>query len=577
MTMLAENLSMPQRAHPYGRTSDPKQQKGDGHRRQEDFAEQICQEEGWCLDDTYRFADRGRSGFHGDHLGPKGDLMRFLNMVRAGTITPGSVLIIENLDRLSRQEVDLAYDVFRELIKRGIWIATKTPRRIYRKENNSFMDLMEPIWLFYLAHMESLKKSERIGAKWQERRKQARVGKANHGRRCLAWLELVNGTYHPIASRVRTIRTIFRLAKEGTGIHRIVTWLNHHPAEHPAFGRSGVWLRPYVRKILRSRAVLGEYQPRRGRGGRKMKIEGEPILNYYPTVIEEDEWRLAQAAIDGRRRRSGRPGAREANLFTGIVFEATSSLPMSIDGRSSGIPGKVYRYLVAYQQGVSCRVGKGIPYGQFEDGILRRIGQLKLGDVLPAAVAVDARETRIADLNSQLVALDHRMTERGRELDTEENADVRKQLKESIRRLGEQKAELIKEQQALKLLSITGRGEALTEAQSIIDMLRDAELERPGEVCELRRRLKASLRWLVEEIWLLVQPMSGRTYVGHAQIYLRNGQRRYVQLLPEPRLPGGRVRLPKGVAIWDLENADFRAGDVGDIAHDAQRRPELVG
>jgi hypothetical protein len=28
------------------------------------------------------------------------------------------------------------------------------PRRVYRRENNRFMDLMEPLWLMYLAYME---------------------------------------------------------------------------------------------------------------------------------------------------------------------------------------------------------------------------------------------------------------------------------------------------------------------------------------------------------------------------------------------------------------------------------------
>jgi DNA invertase Pin-like site-specific DNA recombinase len=179
---------MPRRSYPYGRESHPKQRHGDGPARQADFAAEISEEEGWCLDDTYHFADIGRSGFHGEHLGPKGHLTRFLTMVRNGTITSGSVLIIENLDRLSRQEVDLAYDVFREILRAGIWIATRQPRRIYKRENTGLMDLMEPIWLFYLAHEESAKKSMRVAHVWQTRRRKARESNEAHGGYHPNWL-----------------------------------------------------------------------------------------------------------------------------------------------------------------------------------------------------------------------------------------------------------------------------------------------------------------------------------------------------------------------------------------------------
>ncbi len=90
---------------------------------------QLSSEEGWCLDDSLVFVDKGRSGFHGDNLKPIAGLTQFLDAVRTGRVTPGSVLIIENLDRLSRQDVDIAYDLFRSIIKAGIWIATKTPPR----------------------------------------------------------------------------------------------------------------------------------------------------------------------------------------------------------------------------------------------------------------------------------------------------------------------------------------------------------------------------------------------------------------------------------------------------------------
>lgn len=564
MTETADILAMPRRAYSYSRVSDTKQARAgkDGLRRQDDFAAQICAEEGWCLDDTLVFVDKGKSGFHGEHLVGTAALAQFLEAVKEGVrVTPGSVLIIENIDRLSRQEVDVAYDIFRGLIKAGIWIATKTPRRIYRKESNSFMDLMEPIWLMYLAHMESVKKSDRIKEKWMTRRKEARATRKPHGDRCRAWLRMGPNGYEPIAERAHTIRTIHRLSQEGLGVSRIVVWLNKHRKEHPPFGRCDCWLPPFVRQLLRGRAVLGEYQPR---VGRELRKEGEPIQGYYPAVISEDEWQLTQAAMDGRRRKTGRPGKREANLFTGLVREAVTGLPMSVDGRSSGLrngQGITHRYLIAYQKGPSCRAGRGMPYGDFEAGILRAIEELQLRDVLPRDAAVTALDKRIKELTARHVALHARGEKIQSQIADPDNEDIMEDLTKSLKQVRAEEKEIAKQLKALKQQSLTGRGEALAEAQSIIQLL--AEKEGTDEEEPLRRRLKASLRWLVEEIWLRVQPIGQRAYVGHAQIYLRSGVRSYVQLFPTRRPP---KHLPH---LWDLADADFRAGDIGSVTDPA--------
>ncbi|HYT87551.1 MAG TPA: hypothetical protein VEL76_02425, partial [Gemmataceae bacterium] len=74
---------MPRRAYSYAHISDRKQGKGDGLRRQgaaqdesgpegalprETYPDRICREQGWCLDDSLRFVDKGRSAYHGDNL-----------------------------------------------------------------------------------------------------------------------------------------------------------------------------------------------------------------------------------------------------------------------------------------------------------------------------------------------------------------------------------------------------------------------------------------------------------------------------------------------------------------------------
>jgi DNA invertase Pin-like site-specific DNA recombinase len=121
---------MPQRAYPYSRFSCSKQKDGDSLRRQNDWHRAVCQRNDWVLDDTLQFIDNGVSA-KDDRNSDVGDLARFLKLAESGTrITPGSVLLVEVLDRLSREQIDDAYDLFRRILKTGVWICTREPERI---------------------------------------------------------------------------------------------------------------------------------------------------------------------------------------------------------------------------------------------------------------------------------------------------------------------------------------------------------------------------------------------------------------------------------------------------------------
>src|SRR5262245_29085911 len=117
------------RAFSYDRVS--RWRKG-GHsiERQDDFAHALSTEHGWILDDTLVFIDKNRSGYHGHNLRLGAALTRCLACIESGRIKPGDVLIVEALDRLSREEVDVAYDLIRRILQAGVWIATEIPPRI---------------------------------------------------------------------------------------------------------------------------------------------------------------------------------------------------------------------------------------------------------------------------------------------------------------------------------------------------------------------------------------------------------------------------------------------------------------
>src|SRR5215207_9916504 len=85
----------------YVRFSTPEQKMGDSERRQLDAARAWAERKGLRLDESIR-PDRGRSGYHGTHR-TKGHLGKFLARVEAGEVPRGSILVVENIDRLGRE------------------------------------------------------------------------------------------------------------------------------------------------------------------------------------------------------------------------------------------------------------------------------------------------------------------------------------------------------------------------------------------------------------------------------------------------------------------------------------------
>jgi hypothetical protein len=102
------------------------------------------------------------------------------------------------------------------------------------------------------------------------------------------------------------------MAASGMGKRLIARRLNERKV--PTFSETTpAWAHSTVQKILFNRAVLGEYQPYKGRPGRKgngTKINGEslkrvpdgpPRLGFFPAIVSQDLWGKAHASMSARR------------------------------------------------------------------------------------------------------------------------------------------------------------------------------------------------------------------------------------------------------------------------------------
>ncbi|MEH0292524.1 recombinase family protein [Agrobacterium sp. CCNWLW71] len=341
------------KAYSYIRFSSPEQAQGDSLRRQTAKAEAWAQQRGLVLDDSLR--DLGVSAYHGANR-TTGALKSFLGMVEDGRIPRGSYLIVESLDRISREAVmDAATRLF-ALIQAGIIVVTLSDGQEYSEERlrADWLPLVFSLIVMARAHEESRIKSERVGEAWKQKKEKARDEGKPLTRRCPEWLEIRDGAFVERPERVALIRRVFQETIDGFGRREIVRRLNSEGI--PTFRGGEGWHTSSVAKIIKSRAVLGEYQPHSGthRNGNR-KAEGDPIPDYYPSIIESATYWQAQGATQGRRQNAaGRTGMSGSHLFQGLARCAHCDGAMHIVNKGKPPKGSIYLVCSNNMRKVGC-------------------------------------------------------------------------------------------------------------------------------------------------------------------------------------------------------------------------------
>src|SRR5262245_11724919 len=122
--------SPPPRAYSYTRFSSPQQAEGGSVARQARLTAAYCKRKGLTLDESLSLDDLGVSAFRGANV-RDGALAGFLEAFRTGRVPRGSHLIVESLDRLSRDQIRPALQLFLALQDFGITIVTHEPTREY--------------------------------------------------------------------------------------------------------------------------------------------------------------------------------------------------------------------------------------------------------------------------------------------------------------------------------------------------------------------------------------------------------------------------------------------------------------
>lgn len=301
-------------AFSYSRVSSAKQ-AGEGRAgldRQGDAFLGFCEKHG-LTPNPDPLVERGLSAFHGRHRS-KGVLGAFIESAKAGQVPPGAVLVVEDLDRFSRESASLAEQLIHQLWDLDLALGiVRDDVVVDRARYDSDLGIrVQLLTRRDAAHDYSKKLSSRIVDVWERRRRDW----LQHGRRYLSkanrpfWLADDGSDFVVLEPEAEVVRLMFRLsAHDNMGSTQIAERLQRESVRPP---RVKVWSAVRVNRLLEDRRVIGE----------KLWKDGTTSTGYFPAIISAVEFEANIAARKGRDARKGRHGRGDkiANIFQGMVF-----------------------------------------------------------------------------------------------------------------------------------------------------------------------------------------------------------------------------------------------------------------
>lgn len=502
------------RVYSYIRFSTPEQSKGDSERRQTETAEAYAKKKKLQLDTTLNMRDCGLSGYKGHHR-KYGALGAFLALVQDGKVPGGSILLVENLDRLGREKPStMLREVIFKLFDHEITLQTVSPEETYEPGCDADPKFLALMIYLQRAYDESKRKSQLSRANWGQKRKQARADGTILTGRCPAWLELKNEKFKVRSGAKKALRLVFKLKLQGLGLRRIAIALNEdktlwsppkqwytNPATGEKTQRYGGWRGSYVKKLLSNIAVIGQYQPTEHKDGKRIPT-GDPIEDYYPVVVDPAVFAQVQQLLKQNVRRGGRAD-KCTNIFAHLVKCAYCGGPMTLVDK--GKPPRGYQYLRCERgyRGLACQ-RQSVRYDETETTILENCHRLKPEEVLPNPTKQAAQCTALREKVASKVA---------------EKEDIEGQIDNFVDQIGRTKSTTARTRYEAKLLELEQRKtdmddelaglqrqlqDAETDAHAFANWANDLKTLRSGiakkKNVDLRLRLRAHLRAFIAKV-----------------------------------------------------------------------------
>ncbi len=447
---------------------------------------------------AYNLFDEAHSAFHGDHV-EKGALGKFLKCIEAKIIPIGSIIWVESVDRLTRQNPMKAMKmVLFGIIERGVGIYVDDLHTLYDADNadDSIGELYGEI---KRAYRESKRKSDLANAAWDQRRERVRETRELFSPVLPEWIEVAkDGSRTAKPGAEKTFVQMFQWREQKLGYELITKKLNDVAKWLPSEG----WKREYVKKILKDRRVLGEYQMKKGR-----QPNGDVIPGYFPNLLKkhpglfESVQRVREKQIG---KSSGGRNGKGGNVLQHLCKCAYCDGPMHLH---DGGNGNFYLICFDGKRGHGkCKTLKpnpGIPYNICVKAVLYQCRTVRPEQILPKkdeqTKLCQSLRQQIQRKSATLEEKQERIANLDQLLETTTDPKRQARHEQRIIELEAEKGEAEKELANLvRDLQNADRAErTFVEVQQNIESL---EKELATDNVEVRHRLNAQLREFIDRI-----------------------------------------------------------------------------
>ncbi|MBA4188932.1 MAG: hypothetical protein C0467_13125 [Planctomycetaceae bacterium] len=510
-------------AYSYLRFSKPEQAEGDTLRRQ------IANRESWLkshpqipLDTTLEMTDAGLSGYDRDDWDAYA-LAGFLRKAESGYVKQGDYLLVENLDRLSREKEVKGTRLFLSILEKGITIVQLSPSVKEFTEESDMADLMHAIMELSRGHRESKIKSERVRAAWANKRTKARAGTVT-GMRLPGWLQRgadANAMPTVIESKAAIVRRLFKLAFEGVGLAQIARQLNDEGVK--PFGKAVIaargqrhlptadknrhtvtWTKGLIHNFLTSPSAIGKYHPHTGRG-KNRKPDGDAVT-LYPAIVTERDYYAVQSALASRSKRGAGRRGKHVNLFAGIITDMRTGGAMTCEHS----PGRAGAIIPANAVTGAGDQWSSFPLTVFESAILSALQEVTVADIQgedDAAKNVSAIAGRIKKLEASKATWLPKMY----------NPDIAADVERHLTGINLTLRGLNEELATARRAAANPIAEAWGECRSLIGLLEN----NPSD--EMRLKVKAALRRSISDVKCLFTGPHRRLRLAAVVVVFRSG------------------------------------------------------
>jgi DNA invertase Pin-like site-specific DNA recombinase len=522
----------------YTRFSSRKQAKGVSYARQVEAARKWCEAHGYVLDENDKYEDLGVSAFSGKNAAA-GALSTLQKKLHSGEIERGTILIVEALDRITRQALPQAITLLMNLATSGLTVVTLSDGKEWDEEKMKDLGaFMMSVVTLYRGHQESEYKSKRVRDAFKKHRQ---AGSQQVFGAAPGWLSR-DDKHSPWVvdeEKAAVVRKVFELSAAGFGSKLIAKKANAENWVVPtrlAEQEKG-WHAQLPGQLLRNNAVLGEHQHRiRTHEAHEQNWEGlpvgEPIADYYPRIVSDNLWNRARASIRARAA-AKRRDMHYYNVFSGLMYCGLCGAPIH---RKSERNGHSHAQLQCSDKLAGKTECKTMAANRADPDILKAIYEYThgmLGNSGGAATAADieAIEVSIAEKMEQCDRIADAIAVTGGRVQSLINKSV--QLTNEAAELKQQRTRL-REELAQQSTGSVFDDTFLSEAMAFLYVPDDETAK------EKRAELHLKIVSVVHHIWLYAYDL--------AYIVYKNGSRQPVMLqhkqLPSRVNPNAKYHKP---------------------------------